>query len=275
MDLSSAIGMVAGVGLIFGAIFMEGNAGLYLSLHGLMITFGGVLASLFIAYPLGDVLRTFRYVRAVFFVMDTHDLPKFIDTFEEYARVIRREGPIAMERAMERFGDEFYRQGCQLVADGIASDKIEDILSKDIEAMQERHKVGQEMFRFGVQAGPAFGLIGAVIGIIQMLGALGEGQAGPETISRMAAGMSIAMCATLYGITLAYLIFAPIAQKLSKRSDEEVNEKLLLMEGILALQAGDPASLVRQRMEALLPPAIRKGAAPAVEQPKGRAAAGA
>ncbi|MDY7017605.1 MAG: MotA/TolQ/ExbB proton channel family protein [Nitrospirota bacterium] len=274
MDLSSAIGMVAGVALIFGAIFMEGNARLYLSLHGFMITFGGVLASLFIAYPLKDVLRTFRYVRAVFFVRNAHDLPGFIDTFEEYARVIRREGPIAMERAMERFDDEFYKQGCQLVADGIASDKIEDILSKDIEGMQERHKVGQEMFRFGVQAGPAFGLIGAVIGIIQMLGALGEGQAGPETIARMAAGMSIAMCATLYGITLAYLIFAPIAQKLSKRSDEEVNEKLLLMEGILALQAGDPAPLVRQRMEALMPPAIRKGAALATEQPKGQAAAG-
>jgi chemotaxis protein MotA len=81
------------------------------------------------------------------------------------------------------------------------------------------------------------------------------------------------MCATLYGITLAYLIFAPVAQRLSKRSDEEVSEKLLLMEGILALQAGDPAPLVRQRMEALLPPTTRKGAALA-EQPKGRAAAG-
>ena len=274
MDLSSAIGMVAGVGLILGAIFMEGNAGLYLSIHGFMITFGGVIASLFIAYPLKDVLRAFKYVRTVFFVRNSHNLPGFIDTFEEYARVIRREGPIAMERAMERFDDEFYKQGCQLVADGIASDKIEDILSKDIEAMQDRHKIGQEMFRFGVQAGPAFGLIGAVIGIIQMLGALGEGQAGPETIARMAAGMSIAMCATLYGITLAYLIFAPIAQKLTKRSDEEVSEKLLLMEGILALQAGDPAPLVRQRMEALLSPAIRKGAALAAEQPKGRAAAG-
>ena len=270
MDLSSAIGMVAGLGLIFGAIFMEGNAGLYLSIHGFMITLGGIVASLFIAYPLKDVLRTFRYVRAVFFVRNSYDFPLFINTFEEYARVIRREGPIAMERAMERFDDEFYKQGCQLVADGIASDKIEDILSKDIESMQERHKVGQEMFRFGVQAGPAFGLIGAVIGIIQMLGALGEGQAGPETIAKMAAGMGIAMCATLYGITLAYLIFAPIAQKLTKRSDEEVSEKLLLMEGILALQAGDPASLVRQRMESLLPPAIRKSAALATEQPKGQ-----
>lgn len=275
MDLSSTIGMVVGVGLILGAIFMEGNAGLYLSTNGFMIAFGGVIASLFIAYPLRDVLRTFEYVRAVFFVREAHNLLEFIDTFEEYARVIRREGPIAMERAMERFDDGFYKQGCQLVADGIASDKIEDILSKDIEAMQDRHKVGQEMFRFGMQAGPAFGLIGAVIGIIQMLGALGEGQAGPETVAKMAGGMSVALCATLYGITLAYLIFAPIAQKLTKRSDEEVNEKLMLMEGILALQAGDPAPRVRQRMEALLPPALRKGSAPAAEQPRGRAAAGA
>ena len=275
MDLSSAIGMVAGLVLIIGAISIEGNAWLYVSLHGVMITFGGVVASLFIAYPLKDVLRTFKYVQAVLFVRDTHNLPEFIDTFEEYARVVRREGPIAMERAMERFDDEFYKQGCQLVADGIASDKIEEILTKDIEAMQERHKVGQEMFRFGVQAGPAFGLIGAVIGIIQMLGALGEGQAGPETISRMAAGMSIAMCATLYGITLAYLILAPIAQKLSKRSDEEVGEKLLVMEGILALQAGDPAPLLRQRMEALLPPAFRKGSTPQAARPSGSSAVGA
>lgn len=275
MDLASAIGMIVGIALILGAIFLEGNMSLYLSPHGFMIAFGGVIASLFIAYPLKDVLKTFKFVRAVFFLRKEHDSSSIVDIFEEFARVIRREGPIAMERAMERFQDSFYKQGCQLVADGVASDKIEEILSRDIEAMQERHKVGQEMFRFGTQAGPAFGLIGAVIGIIQMLGALGSGQAGPETIAKMAAGMSTALCATLYGITLAYLVFAPIAQKLAKRSDEEINEKLMMMEGFLALQAGDSAPLVRQRMEALLPPAKRKGAGSEIKPSQGQAAAGA
>jgi chemotaxis protein MotA len=267
--------MIFGIALILGAIFLEGNVGLYLSLHGFMIAFGGVIASLFIAYPLKDVLNVFKFVQAVFFARNGHDMRLIIDTFEEFARVVRREGPIAMERAMERYTEPFYRQGCQLVADGIASDKIEEILNRDIEATQERHKVGQEMFRFGTQAGPAFGLIGAVIGIIQMLGALGSGQAGPETISKMASGMSIALCATLYGITLAYLICAPIAHKLAKRSDEEINEKLIMMEGFLGIQAGDPAPLVRQRMETLMSPDQRKGAGLGVSQTQGQAAAGA
>jgi chemotaxis protein MotA len=129
---------------------------------------------------------------------------------------------------------------------------------KDIEATMDRNKVGQDIFRFGIAAGPAFGLIGAVIGIIQMLGSLATGEAGPETIAKMAGGMGLALCATLYGITLAYLIFAPISQKLSRRSEEEIAEKMLLLEGFLALQAGDPAQIVRQRMEAMLPYNQRK-----------------
>ena len=275
MDLGSVIGMLIGIMLITGAIASEGNVAIYLSLNGFMIAFGGVVASIFIAYPLSDIFRVFKFVKTVFLRREACDLPSYVDLFEEFARIVRREGPISMERAMDRFDNEFYRQGCQLVADGISSDKLEEILTKDIEAMDERHKVGRELFHFGMQAGPAFGLIGAVIGIIQMLAALATGETGPVMIARMAAGMSLALCATLYGITLAYLIFAPISSKLANRSDEEINEKQMFMEGFLALQANEPAQMVRQRMEVFMPPNLRRSQSKEAQAVSGgRAAAG-
>jgi chemotaxis protein MotA len=258
MDFASAIGLIVGIALIIGAIMLEGNASLYVSIHGLMIAVGGVIASICLAYPMKDVLKVIKYLKEVFFVRNRIDQEKLVDMFEDYARMIRKDGLIAMEYVADRLNDAFYKQACQLIADGTDSEKFQDIMIKDIEATMERNKVGQDIFRFGIAAGPAFGLIGAVIGIIQMLGALGEGNAGPETIAKMAGGMSMALCATLYGITLAYLIFAPISQKLGRRSEEETSEKMLLLEGFLALQAGDPAQVVRQRMEAMLPYNQRK-----------------
>lgn len=252
MDFASAIGLIFGIALILGAIMLEGDPLLYLSLHGLMIAFGGVIASICLAYPLKDVLKVIIYLKKVFFVRNSIDQEKLVDMFEEFARMIRKDGLIAMEFVADRLDDVFYKQGCQLIADGTDSEKFQEIMLKDIEASIDRNKVGQDIFRFGIAAGPAFGLIGAVIGIIQMLGSLATGDAGPETIAKMAGGMSLALCATLYGITLAYLIFAPISQKLSRRSEEETAEKMLLLEGFLALQAGDPAQIVRQRMEAML-----------------------
>jgi chemotaxis protein MotA len=258
MDFASAIGLIVGVALLVGAIMLEGNPALYISMHGLMIALGGVIASICLAYPMRDVLKVIKYLKDVFFVKNRVDETQLVDMFEEYARMIRKDGLIAMEYVADRLDDPFYKQACQLIADGTDSEKFQEIMSKDIESTMERNKVGQDIFRFGIAAGPAFGLIGAVIGIIQMLGALGEGNAGPETIAKMAAGMSMALCATLYGITLAYLIFAPISQKLGRRSEEEIAEKMLLLEGFLALQAGDPAQVVRQRMEAMLPNSQRK-----------------
>jgi chemotaxis protein MotA len=269
MDFASAIGLIVGIILIIGAIFLEGNPQLYVSLHGFMIALGGVVASICLAYPMRDVLKVIKYLKEVFFIKNRMDQIKLVDMFEEFARMIRKDGLIAMEYVADRIDDAFYKQACQLIADGTDSEKFQEIMIKDIESTMERNKVGQDIFRFGIAAGPAFGLIGAVIGIIQMLGALGEGDAGPETIAKMAAGMSMALCATLYGITLAYLIFAPISQKLGRRSEEEVAEKTLLLEGFLALQAGDPAQIVRQRMEAMLPYNQRKSllTIPAAKKP--------
>ena len=268
MDFASAIGLIVGIVLIIGAIILEGDPQLYVSLNGFMIALGGVVASICLAYPMRDILKVIKYLKEVFFIKNRIDHVELVDMYEEFARMIRKDGLIAMEYVADRINDVFYKQACQLIADGTDSEKFQEIMIKDIEATMERNKVGQDIFRFGIAAGPAFGLIGAVIGIIQMLGALGAGDAGPETIAKMASGMSMALCATLYGIVLAYLIFAPISQKLTRRSEEEIAEKMLLLEGFLALQAGDPAQIVRQRMEALLPYNLRKSmfSAPTTEK---------
>ena len=258
MDIASFFGIIVGVGLIIGAMALSGNIFLYVSLHGFMIAFGGVIASIFIAYPLKHVIGVFKFLRFVFFKRNKKSILVLVDAFEEFSRATRKDGLLAIETAKDRFDDPFIKQGCQMVADGIPAEEIESILTKDINAMVDRHKIGKDIFRFAMQAGPAFGLIGAVIGIIQMLAALATGTAGPEMIAKMAGGMSVALCATLYGITLAYLIFAPIAQKLANRSDEELNEKLMLLDGFLAIMAGESPMIVRQRMEAFIPPKLRK-----------------
>ena len=155
------------------------------------------------------------------------------------------------------------KRGVQLVVDGQDAEFIRGLLETEVTFIQERHKVGQEIFiALGTYA-PAFGLIGTIIGLIQMLANL-------QDQAQIASGMAVALLTTFYGAMAAYLVFNPIAGKLKRRSEEEILVKQVIIRGVLLLQSGTTPSIIEANLQAYLEPRLRK-----IASARERAAAGA
>jgi chemotaxis protein MotA len=147
-------------------------------------------------------------------------------------------------------GDPFIKKGFQLAVDGTAVETIRNVLEDDIRSMRDRHSVGQGIFRAIAVYAPAFGMIGTLIGLIQMLRQLEN----PASIGK---GMAVALITTLYGALIAYLFALPLAGKLEQRSQEELSLRLMAMEGILAIQQGSTLKVVQEKLTSYIPPRLR------------------
>ena len=163
----------------------------------------------------------------------------------------RREGFIALEEDAKKTDNDFLRLGLQFAIAGTSPEVSQRILESEVENLEDRHTRGEGLFRAAGKFAPAFGMLGTLIGLIQMLRTLDD----PSTIGP---GMSIALVTTFYGVLLANLIFIPIAGKLRALSDEEMLERRLIIEGILAIQAGDTPMVVEDKLRSFLPPATRE-----------------
>jgi chemotaxis protein MotA len=256
MDLTTILGVVAGLALVVGAI-ASGEGGLFfLDLPAFMIVFGGVLGSTLINFRMKDLLSVVGVLRKVFTAhqSSSHEV---IDNLVRYAEKARREGVLSLERELTGIDDEFTRKGIQYVVDGAEPETIRVILEAELISLEERHKLGQSMFVSMAQAAPAFGMIGTLIGLIQMLRTL-------DNPALLGAGMATALVTTFYGALSAYLFFQPIAGKLANRSKEETLQKELIMEGIISIQSGDNPRIVREKLFAYIAPKQRVS-----YQPKG------
>ena len=170
--------------------------------------------------------------------------------FVRLAQRARREGLLALEDELEEIDDPFLRNGLQMVIDGFEPDSIRDIMEQ-IHTLIQRHQLGQNLYRSWGALTPAFGMIGTLIGLVQMLSALDD----PDAIG---AGMAVALLTTFYGALAANLIFNPIAGKLAIRSDAEVSRKEAIIDAVLALQAGVNPRILQEKLKAYLPPQERE-----------------
>ncbi len=143
------------------------------------------------------------------------------------------------------------RKGFQMAVDGNAADVIRHVLEEDISSMSERHEVGFGIFKALGNFAPAFGMIGTLIGLVQMLREL-------DDPSKIGLGMSVALLTTLYGALVANLVALPIAGKLEQRSNEENAMRRMVLEGILSIQAGDKPALVKEKLRSYVPPKERE-----------------
>jgi chemotaxis protein MotA len=182
-----------------------------------------------------------------------HDLPHVVDTFVNLADRARREGLLALEQEAANL-EPFTRRGVQMVVDGSDPALVREILEADIEAMQARHKPGAGIFEAMGGFAPTMGIIGTVMGLVHVLENLSE----PDKLGPLIAS---AFLATLYGIFFANAMFLPFGAKLKSKSSDEAHLKQLVVEGILAVQSGDNPRVVREKLDAYLPPALRGGAA--------------
>lgn len=249
MDLGTLTGIILGVLLIFGAIIAGGTPGAFVDIASVMITIGGTTAATLITFPLPKVKAVFAVTKKILNA-GSLDISPWYQTLIDLATVARRDGILALEDRLEGIDDEFLKRGLQMLVDGNPADSVSSILEMEIENMEARHGIGHTMWKSMGSYAPAFGMIGTLIGLVNMLQSL-------DDPSKLGAGMAVALLTTFYGAFVANLFCIPIQGKLEQRTAEEVQLKRMLLAGILSIQSGDSPRVVGEKLEVYLSPAER------------------
>ncbi|NUP88746.1 MAG: motility protein A [Candidatus Sumerlaeia bacterium] len=250
MDLATILGILSAFGLVSYGILLGSPLSTFGDLPSAMIVLGGTAGATLIAYPLGDVLGIGGVLKNAFFVK-LKSTDEVIRLLVEFSSKARRDGILALESATKDLDDQFLARGVQLAVDGQEPDAIESILQTEIDRVRSRHKKGADVLAAMGMFAPALGMIGTLIGLVQML----QNMSNPDTIGP---AMAVALITTFYGAILANLVFNPLAKKLGGRSESEIEIKELTLQGILAIAAGDNPRVVEQRLHAFLRPKARK-----------------
>jgi chemotaxis protein MotA len=249
MDIATVIGLVTGAGLILSAIIMGGSAGMFVNVPGLMIVVGGTIAATLIKFSLADVLGSMNIAMKTFFVKAVSPIAA-IEQIIELATIARKEGLLGLDG--KEFDDEFLAKGLGMMIDGVPPEQVQAVLSRELQYSTARHKKGQNIFKGMGSAAPAFGMVGTLIGLVQMLAAMSD----PSSIGP---AMAVALLTTLYGAVLANLFALPLADKLDLRSKEEALSRELTIAGVAAIQRGDHPRLIEDQLKVFLAPKIRGG----------------
>jgi chemotaxis protein MotA len=249
VDIATLLGIFLGIGSILWGMMGGGSLSTFVEFRSMAITFGGAIAGTLIAFPFSRVVQTFKIAGKIFQKQE-QDPESVIATLVAFAERARRDGLLALEDEAQHLPDPFLQKGIQLVVDGTDPELVRSILEIELSFLEERHKQGQRLFETIGFLAPAFGMIGTLIGLIQMLKQLQD----PSTVGP---NMAIALITTLYGALLANLVCIPTANKLGVRSSEEILLKEVIIEGILSIQAGENPRIVREKLEAFLSPVRR------------------
>lgn len=248
MDLATLIGIVSGFGLIGASILMGGTLASFFNVPGLMIVVGGTLAATLINERMGHVLGAVKVSLHALFDQKM-SASETIQQVVELAAKARKEGLVSLEGA--DISDPFLARGVQLGVDGLSPEIIDSILRADLDTLRKRHLRGQSIFRFMGSTAPAMGMVGTLIGLVQMLRTLDD----PDAIGP---AMAIALLTTLYGAILAFLLFNPIASKLESRTKEEVAQRMLAIAGVDSILKGDNSMVIQSKLESFLAPPERR-----------------
>lgn len=249
MDLTTILGILVGFSLIGLSIADGSSLASFINLPSVGIVLGGTLAATAVHFPLKQVLSILPLIGITLRGRESR-ARELIHEVVEFAKKARREGLLAMEQEVAEHPNEFLRKGVQLVVDGTEPELVRSIMEIDLAAHEERHALGQEVLQSMGAYAPAFGMIGTLIGLIQMLSHLDN----PESVGP---GMAVALITTFYGVILANLVFLPMAGKLKIRSQEERLERELIIEGVLSIQAGENPRIVEEKLLAFLSPEDR------------------
>ena len=244
MDIATIIGVLAGLVVIIGAIAVGAGARMFFNLPSLAITIGGMLCATLIHFSLPQFLGIFSIIKKTI-VTKVPSQSELIQKMVNYAAINRRDGALALEQEISKVDDLFFVKGLQMLVDGQDGKNARELMSLEIQYLQERHSTGKKMLEFMGAAAPAFGMIGTLIGLIQMLSDLSD----PSGIG---AGMATALITTFYGAFAANLIFIPLAGKLGIYSKAETTSMEMITEGICAIAQGESPTAVREKMQAFV-----------------------
>ena len=251
MKAATGIGIaVACAGLLMGAS-MEGTPlGAILNVPAIIIIFGGVLGATMAAVGMeGMKLVPTLYKKVL--SAERPDMRGQVDDLVGYAERARRDGLLALEEELEDVDDPYTRKGLQLVVDGTPPDLVREILEAEVHGMRSRHKSGIKVFESAGGFAPTMGVLGTVMGLISALQKLDQ----PETLGPAISG---AFIATLLGVGAANIVFLPVATRLKQLSEGEVQARVLVLEGILAIQSGDNPRVIEEKLVSFVPPEERQ-----------------
>ncbi len=250
MDIATLIGILVSFGLVIVSIMMGGEGTWFINAPSVMIVAGGTMGATLLAYPLSDVLSVFNVVKNVF-MHKSQVVGELIPLISGFAKKARQEGILSFESQLADIDDPFLVKGIQMAIDGMESSAIEDVMTTEIIYLEERHRLGAEIFTTMGTFAPAVGMLGTIIGLVQMLMQM-------EDPSQIGAPMAVALLTTFYGTILANLLFLPVAGKLKTRSKQEVLTKQMVLEGVISIQSGDNHRIVEQKLKAFIAPKARE-----------------
>jgi chemotaxis protein MotA len=250
MDIATILGLVVSFGLISTALLFGGDFSVFLNMPSVLIVLGGTVGAILTNYPLSVVLRTGSIIRKTLVAVQ----PKpgdVADQFMGFAYLARREGILALEPTVRNLPNPYLRKGLQLTVDGLEPEAIKTILETEINNTEARHETGVELLNAFASYAPALGLIGTVIGLVQMLRNMSD----PSNIGP---AMAVALITTFYGAILANLVFLPLCGKLKHRSRQELHIMEMQLIGILGIAKGENPRVIKETLEGFKAPADRK-----------------
>jgi chemotaxis protein MotA len=244
MDIATIIGILLGFVVITTAIVVGGGWQMFIHLPSVGITIGGMLCATLIHFSLPQFLGIFSVIKKTI-VAKIPSQSELIQKMVNYAAINRRDGALALEQEVSKLDDSFFIKGLQMLVDGREAESIREFMGLELQYLQERHSTGKKILEFMGAAAPAFGMIGTLIGLIQMLRSLES----PESIG---AGMAVALLTTFYGALSANLIFIPLAGKLGIYSKAETTTMEMITEGVCSIAQGDNPTAVREKLQAFV-----------------------
>ncbi len=250
VDFATFIGLVAGFGLLGTAVFVGGAPAAFIDLPAFLIVFGGTCAVTAVSFSLGEVLRTpVTAAKALF--RHAHDPRVAASQVIELAELARRKGALALQSVQPRLASlPFLHHGITMVVDGSPGEEIEKVLNHKVNAMAGRHSRSAGVLRKAAEVSPAMGLIGTLVGLVQMLGRLDD----PSTIGP---SMAVALLTTFYGAVLSTMLFSPLAAKLERNSVEEILLNRIYLTGVMSIGRQENPRRLEMLINTLLPPAQR------------------
>ena len=245
MDIATLIGLLMGFGAIFGGAALEGlHMKALIQPTAALIVLGGTFGATFVSFPLAAVIKAFKDVKSAVLPPKV-DHEAVVKDIINFATKARRNGLISLEQEAQSARDPFIKKGISLVVDGIDPQKLRETLEADIMSYEDHTKHSVEFFEAAGGYAPTIGIIGAVLGLIHVMSNLSD-------TSKLGAGIAVAFVATIYGLMTANIICLPIGNKLKIRMKEEVLRRVMILEGLIAIQNGENPHFIEQKLKAFV-----------------------
>ncbi len=253
MNISFLIGTLSGFGLVIYGIMSSGTSptqvmNSFIDIPSVFITFGGAISATIMSVPMKALKDIPKNIK-VLLQKDKTNLNAYIDAIEDLAKEARLKGLLVLEEKIKslELQDEFLKYCVMLIVDAIEPTKVRAQIENEIDCIEARHASVWKAFDTLGAFGPAFGMLGTLIGLINMLANMSASD--PDSLGK---GMSVALVTTFYGSVIANMIAAPISNRLKAKHDDEMIVKELIMEGVLSIQSGENPKYIREKLNSYI-----------------------